>query len=197
MLQLDPNAAAAHWDLAKSYLATKKIREGYWELHETARLDPKNLDAKLEYGELSRLGGETDEALKQADEVIAADPNRAAAYVLRGQALELLKRPEDAKEAYLKAVEVEPNNSGPLLILSDYYVRSGDAKSAEPLLRKLTASQPSFGSFSALAGFLSRDKSRDAEAEAMFKEALAKAKPEELSVAYRIARELLLLAGSL
>jgi tetratricopeptide (TPR) repeat protein len=186
VLQLDPNAAGAHWDLAQSYLATKKIREGYWELHEAARLDPKNLDAKLQYGDLSRLGGETEEALKQADEVIAADPNRWAAYVLRGQALEILRHPEDAKEAYLKAVEVAPSDSSPLLVLSDYYVRTGDAKSAEPLLRKLTESQPSFGSFGALGGFLSRDKSRDAEAEATFKEALAKAKPEELSVAYRM-----------
>jgi len=185
VVQLDPNFAPAHWDLAKSYLATNQLREGYWELHETARLDPKNLDAKLQYGELSRLGGEKEEALKQADEVIAADPKRAAAYVLRGQTLEALKRPEDAKEAYLKAVEVAPEDRGPLLILADYYVRSGDAKSAEPLLRKLTESQPTFSSFSALAGFLSRDKSRDAEAEAMYKEALAKAKPEELSVAYR------------
>ncbi len=185
VLQLDPNSAVAHWDLAKSYLATKKVREGYWELHEAARLDPKNLDAKLQYGDISRLAGEEEEALKQADDVIAADPTRWAAYVLRGQALEILKKPEDAKEAYLKAVEVAPNDASPLLILADYYVRTGDTKSAEPLLRKLTESQPSFGSFGALGGFLARDKSRDAETEATFKEALAKAKLEELSVAYR------------
>jgi tetratricopeptide (TPR) repeat protein len=186
VLQLDPNNAPAHWGLAKSFLATKKVREGYWELHETARLDPKNLDAKLQYGELSRLLGEADEALKQADEVIAADPNRWEPYILRGQALELQKRPQDAKEAYLKALEVAPNEPTPLLALSDYYMRSGDAKSAEPLLRKLVEVQPTFGSLSALGSFLARDKSRDAEAEAIYKEAVAKAKPEELSVAYRL-----------
>jgi tetratricopeptide (TPR) repeat protein len=185
VLQLDPNYAPAHWDLAKSYLATNKVREGYWELHETARLDPKNLDAKLQYGDLSRFGGEPEEALKQADEVIAADPNRWAAYVLRGQVLEIQKHPDEAKEAYLKAIEIAPNESSPLLVLADYYVRTGDAKSAEPLLRKLTEAQPTFTSYAALGGFLSRDKARDADAEATFKQALAKAKPEELSVAYR------------
>jgi tetratricopeptide (TPR) repeat protein len=185
VLQLDPNSAAAHWELAKSYLATKKIREGYWELHEAARLDPKNLDAKLEYGDISRLGGETEEALKQADDVIAADPTRWGAYVLRGQVLEIQKHPEDAKAAYLKAVEIAPNEASPLLVLSDYYVRSGDAKDAEPLLHKLTQANPSFSSYAALGGFLSRDKARDADAEASFKEALAKATPQELSVAYR------------
>jgi tetratricopeptide (TPR) repeat protein len=185
VLQLDPNSAVAHWELAKSYLASSKVREGYWELHEAARLDPKNIDAKLGYGELSRFAGDTDEALKQADEVIALDPNRWEAYVLRGHVLEVLKRPEDAKAAYLKAVEVAPGESSPSITLSDFYVRSGDAKSAEPLLRKLTETQPTYSSFSALAGFLSRDKARDAEAEATYKEALAKAKPEELSVAYR------------
>ncbi len=185
VLQIDPNAAAAHWGLAKSYLALNKVKEGYWELRETARLDPTNLDAKLQYGQLARLAGENDEALKQADELIAADPKKGLAYVLRGQALELLKRPDEAKEAYLKAVEVAPAEPAPLLLLGDFYVRQGDNASAEPLFRRLAEAKPGFQSGSALAGFLARDKARSAEAEAAYKEALSHATPEELSLAYR------------
>ena len=57
VLQIDPNQAAAHYGLAKAYLASNKLRDGYWELRETTRLDPKNLDARLQYGQLARLAG--------------------------------------------------------------------------------------------------------------------------------------------
>lgn len=185
VLQIDPNAAAAHWGLAKSYLAANKLKEGYWELRETARLDPANLEAKLQYGQLARLAGENEEALKQADELIAADPNKALAYVLRAQALELLKRPDEAKLAYEKAAEVAPEEPAPLLLLADFYVRQGDNAAAEPLFRKVTEAKPGFPAYNALAGFLARDKARDAETEVAYKEALSRATPEELSLAYR------------
>lgn len=185
VLQIDPNHAAAHFGLAKAYLATNKLREGYWELRETARLDPKNLDAKLQYGQLARLAGEHEEALQQADDVIAADPAKFEAQILRAQALELLKRPDEAKASYLQAVEVAPNEASPLFVLADFYVRSGDDASAEPLFRKLTEVKPGFASQSALASFLARNKERDAEAEAAYQEALKQAKPEELSIGYR------------
>jgi tetratricopeptide (TPR) repeat protein len=185
VLQIDPNHAGAHFALAKSYLSSNKLREGYWELRESARLDPKNLEAKIQYGQLARLAGEREEALQQADDILAIDPTRADANILRGQALELLKRPDEAKAAYLKAVEVAPDDSAALFVLADYYVRSGDGASAEPLFRKITEVKPGFAAQSALASFLSRDKARDAESEEAFKQALAVAKPEEQSLGYR------------
>ena len=46
VLQIDPNHADAHYGLAQAYLQNDQAREGYWELRETVRLDPKNRDAK-------------------------------------------------------------------------------------------------------------------------------------------------------
>src|SRR5262245_5156796 len=42
VLQIDPNNATAHYELAKSHLQLGQAREGFWELRETVRLDPKN-----------------------------------------------------------------------------------------------------------------------------------------------------------
>ena len=117
--------------------------------------------------------------------MIAADPKRPAGYVLRGQVLELRKKPEDAREAYQKAVEVAPDDPGPLVLFADFLVRQGDNAAAEPLFRKFVALKPGFASSAALASFLARDRSRDAETEAVYKEALGHAKPEELSLATR------------
>ena len=185
VLQIDPNQAAAHYGLAKAYLASNKLRDGYWELRETARLDPKNLEARLQYGQLARLAGDLDEAEKQADDVIAADPKRAAGYVLRGQVLELRKKPEDARAAYQKAIETAGDDPGPLVLFADFLVRQGDDAAAEPLLRKFVALKPGFASSAALASFLARDRSRDAETEAVYHQAIEHAKPDELSLAIR------------
>ena len=45
VLQIDPNHADAHYGLAKSHLQLGQAKEGFWELRETVRLDPKNYDA--------------------------------------------------------------------------------------------------------------------------------------------------------
>ena len=122
VLQLDPNHAAAHHALAKAYLRNRQPREGFWELRETVRLDPSNLDARLEFAQLAILAGEPDEALAQAEAVIAADPkNDRMGYLMKGQALEALKRDDEALQAFEKAVEVGPEDPTALRVLSKVY----------------------------------------------------------------------------
>lgn len=185
VLQLDPNQANAHYGLAKAYLAQNDLSRGYWELRETARIDPSNLEAKLQYGQLSRLAGELDEALKQADDVIAAQPDKAPARVLRGQVLERQKRLEDAEAEFKQAMELDSTDTAPTFLYADFLVRNGKSAEAEPLFRRLVEIKPEFPSYSALGSFLARDPKRDAETEGIFREAIAKAKPEQLSTAYR------------
>ena len=80
MLQVDPNLADVHHGLAKALIGEKKIRQAYWELQETVRLDPSNLDAKLEYGQFLLYGKESEieNALTQAEEVLAVEPERVS-----------------------------------------------------------------------------------------------------------------------
>ena len=47
VLQIDPNATEAHRALANAYLNSDKLKEGYWELSETIRLDPDDVDSRL------------------------------------------------------------------------------------------------------------------------------------------------------
>jgi tetratricopeptide (TPR) repeat protein len=185
VLQIDPNRADGHYQLAKAYLAQNDLPKGFWELRETARLDPSNYEAKLQYGQLARLAGELDEALKQADDVIAAQPDKAAAHVLRGQALERLKRPDEADASFKRGMELDQTDTAPTFLYADFLVRNGKPDDAEPLFRKLTEIKPEFPTYVALASFLARDPKRDAETETIFQEALAKAKPDQLSTAYR------------
>jgi len=184
VLQINPNQADAHWGLARAYLQSQNPRQGFWELRETVRLDPSNLEAKLQFAQVSIYAGELEEALTRADEVIAADPKMVTAYLVKAQALEALKRPEEALEALEAGVAIDPENDAAVLMLANFKVRRGDREGAEPLFRKRVEISPSYTSYTALAGFLGRDRDRTADAEEAYKKALEVAEPDEKERAY-------------
>lgn len=183
VLQIDPNHADAHYGLARALIATQDLRRAYWELQETVRLDPANLEAKLEYGQFLLFGKEEElaRAVELADSVLAAEPERAAAHVLRARALQAQGQHEEAGEAYASAVEVAPQEAGPRLLLANYYRAQGRLEEAEADFRKLVELQPGFAAHAALAGFLASLPGRDDEAEVAYRSALEKAAADERS----------------
>jgi tetratricopeptide (TPR) repeat protein len=186
-LQIDPNHAGAHYGLARSFLGVRDVKKAYWELQETVRLDPDNLPAKLQYGQFLLLGedAEREQAVERANEVIAADPERAAAYVLKGRALQALGRKEEAREAFGQAVERSPEEGGPLLLLANFEGLEGNREEAEKLYRRLTEVEPGFAALAAFASFLAQDPERDEETERLYAEAVAAAEPDQRSAAHR------------
>jgi tetratricopeptide (TPR) repeat protein len=189
-LQIAPNDAKAHYGLAQAHMANKEPQKAYWELQETVRLDGTNIDARLALGQFLLLGREDEfnQALTQGEAVIQANPNRWEGYVLRGAALERLKRVDEAEPDYKKALELQPDKPELVRTLAGYYVRKGDRAAAEPLYVQLVTADPSAPNELLYAGFLALDRSRDADAETHYKKALEVAKDEEKSdVVQRIA----------
>jgi len=188
MLQMDPNLADAHHGLAKALIGEKKVRQAYWELEETVRLDPGNLDARLEYGQFLLFGkdSEIEKALAQAEEVLAVEPERASAWVLKARALQALQRDDEAGEAFARAVEVAPGEAAPLLLLANYHRRRDEAAQAESLYRRLVEVEPGFASYAALASFLAADRERDDEAEEAYRKAIELAEVERRATAYSL-----------
>lgn len=180
-LQIDPNQSKAHYGLAKSYLGSKQAQRAFWELQETVRLDPSHLDARLEYAQFLLLGKASDlrAAIDQADQVLAQQSDSMAALLLKGRALQSLERYDEAQSVFELALERNPEEAAPILLLAAFHRARGENARAEELLRKLTELKPSFGSFAALAGFLSADRARDADTEALFEQALERAEASE------------------
>ena len=189
-LQLAPNDSKAHYGLAQAYAANKEPQKAFWELQETVRLDGSNLDARLALGQFL-LFGRTDEfeqALKEADAVIEADPKRWEGHVIHAVALERLKRVDEAEADYKKALELQPENPELVGALASYYVRKGDRDTAEPIFQKLVEMDPSAPSQLLYGGFLASDRTRDADAEAAYKKSLELAKDENRAeVVQRVA----------
>jgi tetratricopeptide (TPR) repeat protein len=184
-LGVDPNSPKAHYGLALAYLGAKDPRRAYWELEETVRLDPAHADARLRLGEflLFMKEDEVARAVENADAILAADPKRWEAFLLKARALSALGRAEEAGVAYVAAVEAAPEQPLPLLLHANHLRMQGQKTEAEAAFRRLTEQHSAVGSWTALAAFLAGE-GRDEEAEAAFRRAIEIAKPEERTAAW-------------
>jgi tetratricopeptide (TPR) repeat protein len=179
--KLTPNNAAAHYGLAKAHLAKKDGRSAYWELQETVRLDPTDVQARIDHGEFLLLQGneELKQAVESGDAVIAAAPKRWEGYALKGRALAALGRHEEAGTVFQKGVEIAPDQPAVVLLWANWLKQQGKAQEAEAAYKRLAELAPGFGTSAALAGFYAGLDGRDADAEAAYRNALTQAKPEE------------------
>ncbi|MDP6981331.1 MAG: tetratricopeptide repeat protein, partial [Myxococcota bacterium] len=174
VLKINPNHADTHYELAKAYMNLGRARDAYWEMSETVRLDPSNTEAGLSFGALSLVANDGEQALAMGDLAIKNEPENPQGYILRGKALQLLKREGEAEEFYLKAVEIDGGLDN-LATIASYYASLPDGRQkAEPWFWKAIEQFPrNFRAHSLLARFLMQDPAREAEAEDMFKAALA------------------------
>lgn len=146
-LQIDPNHADAHFQLAHAFLKHQKPREGFWELRETVRLAPDNHEAVLEFSQLAVIAGEAEEAISQMDRLIQADPASAQAYLVRGQAHLSLKDVETALADFVASTEAEEGYEPGLRAVARLQARGGAYEEARATYDKLIAAHPTFANF--------------------------------------------------
>ena len=170
-LAIDPNDAEAHWALALAYRDAGDPRKAFWELQETLRLDPDNLQAKIYYSRTLALSSGEEaltEALATADEVVARDAENPEAHMARGRALQGLRRFEEAKVSFLEAARLTPDDGEPLRRLANVHRMARETEDAERVYREAAQLDPSFASFINLAVFFASLDGRDADAEEAF-----------------------------
>ena len=110
-LKVDHNFAPAHYELAKTYLQLGSMIAAYQELQRTVSLNPGNMQARLDLGNMQLAGGLPDGAKEQANTVLAAQPNNADAYALLAHIAQ--KRGDIAQATTLiqKAISLDPKRS--------------------------------------------------------------------------------------
>ena len=167
VLQINPEYAGAHEALSLAYLETQKPREAYWEMSETVRLDPKNIEARLRYGTVSSAIGEHDLALEQAEAVLAMDPKNAPAYILRAQGREAKEDLEGSESDFKAAIDADPQGAAFRFLYAGFLERRGRFDEAEKTLRDLLAVEESYLAYSTLARLVARSTDRDEETTAL------------------------------
>jgi len=163
VLQIDPEHPEAHEALSLAYLRVENPRDAYWEMSETVRVNPSNVEARLRYGTISAAIGEFDIASEQAAAVIALDPSNARGYTLRGQAREQRDDLEGAEADFKRAVESEPDAAAFHFLLGGFYERQKEVEKGEAAYRALVEIEPSFLALSSLSRLVLRDEDRPPE----------------------------------
>ena len=110
-LKVDHNFAPAHYELAKTYLQLGSMIAAYQELQRTVSLNPGNMQARLDLGNMQLAGGLPDGAKEQANTILAAQPNNADAYALLAHIAQ--KRGDIAQATTLiqRAISLDPKRS--------------------------------------------------------------------------------------
>jgi len=81
-IQIDPNFADAHYELARSLMKKGDWTHGFQELTRTIQLAPSNLKAQLDLAEMYLASHRFQEAHDHADLVLKSDPHNAQAEVV-------------------------------------------------------------------------------------------------------------------
>lgn len=179
-LKVDRNYSPAHYELAKTYIQLGSMIAGYQELQRTVSLDPANIQARLDLGNILLAGGVPDRAKEQAKAVLAAQPNNADAYALLSRIAQRQGDHEQALTLIQHALQIDPNRAVFHTSLGLLQSAGADGKAlGEPELRKAVDLNPKDPSARlALAAMLARNgDTQGAEKQA---EASVQAAPESL-----------------
>ena len=158
-LKVDRNYSPAHYELAKTYIQLGSMIAGYQELNRTVALDPKNIQARLDLGNMLLAGGVPEKAKDQANTVLSAQPNNADAYALLSR---IAQRQGDHAQALAQiqhALQIDPNRAAFHTSLGLLESVGADGKGAgEQELQKAVSLNPKDPSARlALAGMLARN----------------------------------------
>ncbi|MEO6804653.1 MAG: tetratricopeptide repeat protein [Edaphobacter sp.] len=136
-LKVDRNFAEAHYELSKVFSKEGMVVPAYGELMRTVDLQPNNIPARIDLGNMLVAGKQTARAAEQANAVLVIDPNNADAYaLLSGVAIASGNR-ADALVKIQKALSIDPDRASFHASLG--FLQSGDpatATAGEDQLRK-------------------------------------------------------------
>ena len=142
-IELDPNRAAFHEDLALLQSAdTTKAASVEDELKKAVALDPKSVNAKLILAAFYAKNNRLAEAEKISWDAVATDPKSLAA---RANVAEVILKEGDqarAEEVLRQASKDFPDDPQGVRILADYYAGSGQMDKAKAEYSSLAAKYP-------------------------------------------------------
>jgi tetratricopeptide (TPR) repeat protein len=142
-IELDPNRAAFHEDLALLQAAEPtKATSVEDELKKAVALDPKSVNAKLILSTFYARNNRLTEAEKLSWDAVATDPRNLAA---RANVAEVILKEGDrarAEEVLRQASKDFANDPQGVRILADYYASSGQMDKAKAEFSSLAAKYP-------------------------------------------------------
>ena len=110
-IQIDPQFAEAHYELAQTYVKLGVWKGAYAELMRCVDLQPDNVTAHIELGNLLLAARNLDQAGQQAEIALGKDSTNTEALALKANVLAANNRFGDAVEQINKAIAIAPSNA--------------------------------------------------------------------------------------
>jgi len=174
-INIDPGFSPARTSLIWMKFRTGDLDGALKDASELVKLSPESPEANKMYGEFLARKGQYKEAIPALEKATAAMPKAGDAFALLAHSYHMTRSFEDAKDAYAKAVELNPTNND---IKSNYGLllgMSGDPDKGAQILVTLINS-PGYKSAAGFANYgwvLSRVKPpRAGEAIAAYRKAI-------------------------
>lgn len=180
-IKADPDSAMLSEELSELYFATGRFREAQNDAEEALKQNPNDLNAHRLLARIytRQIGegpqGRTDEAMlrktiEEYQKITAIDPKDADSWVMLGRLLKLSQNSVDARKAYERALDAEPDNEDALTGMAMIYADMGDNKKAAEALRKASQKTPTPRSLEALTGVYEQMREFDLAAETIKRE---------------------------
>src|SRR3984893_14368302 len=110
-LKVDHNFAEAHYQLSKVLVKQGSMLPAYGELMRTVDLQPANIPARIDLGNMLIAGRQPAKAAEQANAVLAIDPNNADAHSLLSSVAIANGDRAEALVQIQKALAIDPNRA--------------------------------------------------------------------------------------
>ena len=174
-LNADPGFTVAKTAIIRTKFLRGDVDGALKDATELVKANPESPEANKMYGEFLARKGQYKEAIPPLEKATAAMPRAGDAFAMLAHSYHMTRSFEDGKNAYAKAVELNPTDNG---IKSNYDLllgMSGDPEKGAQVLAALTA-QPGYKNAAGFANYgwvLSRMKPpKAAEAIAAYKKAI-------------------------
>ena len=149
-------------------------------LKSAASRDPGNPAVWFEYGETLRRAGKFAEAVTALDRALAISPQVYQVWTAKGHALLALSRDDEAARCYEKALALQSDYVPAVNALAAYYLDTGKADKALPLLERAISSGIGDANTYLLRGQLRLSQGRSGDAAVDFDAAVRRSpNPEE------------------
>lgn len=130
-IALDPKFAAAHYQLAQTYLGLNNRDAALAELQQTVTLDPGNSEAQLELAPLLLAHHAYEQSQAALSKVLKNDPNNAKAHAELGEKYAATRDTEHAILELQKAIDLDPTRIEYYSSLAALRVSLGEGAAAE------------------------------------------------------------------
>ena len=116
-------------------ITNKRLENAQKDIDQLSKIAPDFLPLLSSKSWIAREKGDFEESLRLSNEQISRAPDKWWGHQAKAQSLKGLKRDDEAKQEYLKVIELRPEVPGPYLNAGSFFLEKSDIQQASEVLR--------------------------------------------------------------